>query len=307
MIVLLKKKKNVFYGPGMAFMMAAACFSFQGCLTNSSSDSGNVKITDLKITPASIKSGQSADVEGTVTSTSGLTVVAVSIWKGSTDVSSDNGFTVTQIPLGGSLKAWSLKTDGNIKITVGGAASIGDYIVKVTAKSGNDSSVATTTLTVSGTVVTTQEVTLGSNQNAAGGSLDLDAMAVYTHAEAKAISGKIDLYYAHSGTDGDKLFTPLQAKNSGFGETTNGPATWAVANATEFRKLTLSESAFAGITTQEAIDALWATGTVVMGGGDAIAEGSTYIVNTDMAKKVLIRVTAYVAGDTGTIKVKGTK
>lgn len=280
---------------------------FTGCLTDSKSDNSNVKIADLKVTPASAKAGQSVDVEGTVSSDAGLTAVVITVWKGSTDVTSGSGFTVSQTALGGTAKAWSLKTDGNVKIDVGGAAALGDYTVKVVARSGTDSAVATTTLKLDGTVVTTAEVVLGSNQNAAGGSVDLDNLTVYTHAQAKPISGKIDLYYAHSATDGDKLFTPLQAKNSGFGMTTNGPATWDVANATEFRKLTLSESAFAAITTQEAIDALWATGTVVLGGGDVIAEGSTYIVNTDMAKKVLIRVTAYVAGDTGSITVKGTK
>ncbi|HKP98402.1 MAG TPA: hypothetical protein VJ385_21910 [Fibrobacteria bacterium] len=69
----------------------------------------------------------------------------------------------------------------------------------------------------------------------------------------------------------------------------------------------LTESAFAAITTQESIDALWAAGDIVTEGGDVVAEGATYVVNTDMAKKVLVRVTAYVAGDAGTITVKGTK
>ena len=300
-----KKEKN---GTWIAILLGACLFSFPGCLSNDdSSDDGKVKITDLKVTPGSAKAGGSVDVEGTVASSAGLTVVRVNIWKGAVDVTADKGFTVTQTALAGSLKAWSLKTDGNVKIAVGGAAAVGDYTVQVTAKSGTDSAVATTALKVTGTAVILQEVTLGSNQNAAGGSLDLDEMMVYSHAVAKAVSGKIDLYYAHSATEGDKLFTPLQAKISGFGDSTNGPATWTVANGTLFRKLNLSESAFAGITTQEAIDDLWGGGEVIIGGSDPVAEGATYIVNTDMAKKVLIRVTAYVPGSTGTITVKGSK
>ncbi len=288
--------------------LMAGSMLLTGCLTDAGkSSSGNVKIADLKITPASIKAGQSADIEGTVTSASALTSIVITVWKGTDDYTLGKGFLVTQGVLADAKKAWSLKTDGTSKVTVGGAAATGDYTVKVVAFAGNDSVVGTATITVTGTTVTTQELTLGSNQNAAGGSVDLDELKTYGHAAAKAISGKIDLYYAHSSSGDDKLFTPAQAKLSGFGETTNGPATWTTANATEFRKLTLSESAFAAISTQEAIDALWATGTPVVGGGDAVAEGSTYIVNTDMAKKVLIRVTAYTAGDTGTITIKGSK
>lgn len=288
--------------------LAIGTLLFTGCMTNSdSSANSNVKIADLKVTPASVKAGQSADVEGTVTSVNALTAVTITVWKGTMDVTSGLGFTVAQGALGDLKKAWSLKTDGLSHITVGGAAATGDYTVKVVAMAGTDSAVATTTLTVTGTAVVAQELILGSNKNATGGSVDLDELKVYTHSEAKAISAKIDLYYAHAAVEGDKLFTPFQAKVSGFGTDSNGPATWTTANATEFRKLTLSESAFAAISTQESIDALWASAVPVTGGGDVVAEGSTYIVNTDMAKKVLIRVTAYTAGDAGTITVKGTK
>jgi hypothetical protein len=78
----------------------------------------------------------------------------VSIWKGTDDVTAGHGFSVTGTSLASALKAWSLKTDGNVKIAVDGAAPVGGYIVKVTAKSGNDSAEATATLKVDGTVVT---------------------------------------------------------------------------------------------------------------------------------------------------------
>jgi hypothetical protein len=308
MMSCLKNPKKILSGAGMASLLFASVAMFGGCLSDSgSSDDGKVKITDLKTTSASVAAGTSTAVEGTITSDAALSSISIKVWKGSTDVTTGEGFTVTQTQPTGSAKAWSLKTDGGAKIAVGGAAAVGEYTVKVTAKSGDDSAVASTTLTVTGTTVTTEELTLGSNQNAAGGSVDLDELKVYTHAQAKPISGKIDLYYAHALIGGDKLFTPAQAKLSGFGEDTNGPATWSEANATVFRKLDLSESAFSAITTQEAIDNLWAAGEAISGGGDEVEEGSTYIVNTDMAKKVLIRVTAYVPGDEGTIKVKGTK
>jgi hypothetical protein len=287
--------------------LAFVAMAFTGCLTSDDEDSNVVQIANLKVTPSSIIAGESAYIEGTLTSTKDLTSVKVSIWKGATDVTVGKGFAVTQGILVDEKKAWSLKSDGNYRVTVGGSATTGEYTVKVSAFAGNDSTSATTTLTVTGKAVTTQEIVLGSNQNALGGSVDLDGLLVYTHTDAKAVSGKIDLYYAHSVADGDKLFTPAQAKASGFGAETNGPSTWNVANETEIRKLVLSESAFAGITTQEAIDALWAGATLVTGGGDAVVEGATYIVNTEMAKKVLIRVTAIVAGDAGTLTVKGTK
>lgn len=287
--------------------LLTASLPFTGCMTDGESENEKVKIADLNVNPASVKAGQVADVEGTLTSENALSAITVTVWKGDLDVTTGQGFVVTQIALPDSKKAWSLKTDGNLRVAVGGQAANGDYTVKVVARSGTDSAVGKAGFKVAGTVVITEELILGSNQNAKGGSVDLDLLKVYTHADAKAVSGKIDLYYAHSLLTGDRLFTPFQAKQSGFGETSNGPATWTTANDTEFRKLTLSESAFSAVSTQEAIDALWAGGTVITGGSEAVNEGSTFIVNTEMAKKVLIRVTAYVEGESGTITVRGTK
>ena len=290
-----------------AVALLASALPFTGCMTDSDSDSGDVKIENLKVNPASVKAGQVADVEGTLTSKNALTDIDVTVWKGEQDVTTGMGFTVTQIDLPDAKKAWSLKTDGNLRVAVGGQAATGDYTVKVVARSGDDSAVGKTTLKITGTMVVAEEIILGSNQNAKGGSVDLDMLKTYTHAEAKPISGKIDLYYAHSILTGDRLFTPEQAKDSEFGEDSNGPATWTTVNDTEFRRLTLSESAFSAISTQEAIDALWAGATPVTGGSAAVSEGATFIVNTDMAKKVLIRVTEYDEGDEGMITVKGTK
>lgn len=287
--------------------MLAVGLPFTGCMTDSESENEKVKIADLNVNPTSVKAGQVADVEGTLTSENALTDIDVTVWKGDQDVTSGLGFTVTQIALPAGKKAWSLKTDGNLRVAVGGQAATGDYTVKVVAHSGTDSAVGKTTLKITGTVVVTEELILGSNQNAKGGSVDLDVLETYTHAQAKPISGKIDLYYAHGLLTGDRLYTPYQAKVSEFGEDSNGPATWTTANETEFRKLTLSESAFSAISTQESIDALWAGAAPIAGGSAVVDEGSTFIVNTDMAKKVLIRVTAYVEGDGGTITVKGTK
>jgi hypothetical protein len=292
----------------LALALLTSVLPFTGCMTDDSeSENEKVKIADLKVNPGSVKAGQFADVEGTLTSTNALTAINVTVWKGDLDVTTGLGFIVTQIALPAAKKAWSLKTDGNLRVAVGGQAATGDYTVKVVALSGTDSAVGKAVLKVTGTAVVTEELILGSNQNAKGGSVDLDLLKTYTHAEAKALSGKIDLYYAHAALTGDRLFTPYQAKVSDFGAASNGPATWTTANETEFRTLTLSESAFAAISTQEAIDALWAGATPVTGGSAVVIEGSTFIVNTDLAKKVLIRVTAYAAGDAGTITVKGTK
>jgi hypothetical protein len=285
-------------------MMGSLALS--GCLSNDA-ESGNVKIAGLKVTPAAVRAGQSVDVEGTVSSADGLTSVKITVWKGDSDVTVGKGFEVKISPLLGTVNALNLKTDAASGIAVGGAVAIGDYTVTVMAKSRSDSAVATTSLKVDGTAVVMEELTLGSNQNATGGSVDLDDLKVYTHEAAKAVSAKIDLYYAHSASGEDKLFSPLEAMIAGFGVNTNGPSTWSIANATVFRKLDLTDSAFAAIATQESIDDLWTTGDLVASGSDAVAVGSTYIVNTDMAKKVLIRVTAYAAGDTGTITVKGTR
>ena len=120
---------------------------------------------------------------------------------------------MAQGALGDLKKAWSLKTDGNTRIAVGGAAATGDYSVKVTAFAGSDSAVSSVTMTVTGTMVTAQELVLESNKNTLGGSVDLDELKVYTHAQAKDISAKIDHYYAHSVLEGDN-FSPLTRPRS---------------------------------------------------------------------------------------------
>lgn len=306
MKVLGNVKKNALGGMFVGTLLVMSSLSMTGCLTDDKAND-NVSISGLKVTPSSIKAGQTAEIEGSITSKAALTAVKVTVWKGSEEVTTGKGFTVTSTAPGADKLAWNLKSDGTIKIAVAGAAT-GDYTVKVVAVSGSDSASASADLTVTGTTVSATEFTLGSNQNAAGGSVDLDELKVYKHAEAKDISEKIDLYYAHSATDDkDKLFTPAQAKVSGFGATTNGPATWTTANATEFKAVTISESAFNAITTQEAIDALWTATSGMVDKSAEVSAGATFVVNTDKAKKVLIRVTAYAPGDAGTITVKGTK
>lgn len=133
-------------------------------------------ISTFKVNPVSMYGGDSVDVEGMVSSTLGLTAIKISVWKGTEDVSIGKGFEVSQKGLGGTIKAWNLKTDDHTKIHVSPLTPLGDYTVKVVARSEKDSAVATSSLKVEGTLIVTTEITLGSNQNVLGGSVDLDNM-----------------------------------------------------------------------------------------------------------------------------------
>lgn len=294
-------------------LIILSSLSMTGCLTDDGGDDNAPKITGLAVNGGTdLTSGTTAAVNGIVEDGKGVKTVTIKVLQGSTDVTDKFTISAPKVPTATNKTKYSIAKaeDGNVTISTNGAAN-GDYTISLTAVNEDDkTTTATAGFKVTGTVatITTADIVLGANQNAAPGSIDLDEFKAYTHANAKPISDKIDLYYAHAGTNNeDRLFTPAQAKVSGFGTTSNGPATWSIANATQFKELDLSEVEFNAVTTQIAIDALWATTTTLVDKSAKVSSGSTFVVNTDQGKKVLILVTAYTAGDAGSITLKGTK
>lgn len=153
--------------------------------------------------------------------------------------------------------------------------------------------------------LTITTVTLGSNNNAtAGSSLDADAMASYKISEVTtALQGEVDAYYAYSSTDkADKFFSPSQAKTSGF----DGIKNWAVSTSVQLYNLgTLTETAFAAVNSQAAIDALF-TGKTAMVSVNAAADVVVGIKTSKGAMRI-IRVNAITPGAAGTVTIKGYK
>jgi hypothetical protein len=192
----------------------------------------------------------------------------------------------------------------------------GAYTAKLTA-ADNDGLTATKTITLAkvagsgtttptGTAVTSTTVTLGSNDNATyGSSIDADAMVAYKISQitTTALQGEVDAYYAYSSTaKADKFFSPSQAKTSGF----DGIKNWSVSTTVALYNLgTMTSTAFAALTTQEAIDALF-TGKSSVVSVDAASDVVVGIKTSAGVYRVL-HVDAITAGSTGTVTVKGYK
>lgn len=192
----------------------------------------------------------------------------------------------------------------------GNWAVTGSYKIRLTA-TDNDGLTSSKDLTfkqIDGTgasALTQATVTLGSNNNAtAGSSLDADAMASYKISEVTtALQGEVDAYYAYSSTDkADKFFSPSQAKTSGF----DGIKNWAVSTSVQLYNLgTLTETAFAAVNSQAAIDALF-TGKTAMVSVNAAADVVVGIKTSKGAMRI-IRVNAITPGAAGTVTIKGYK
>lgn len=204
-------------------------------------------------------------------------------------------------------------TNESVKFNItnpGNWAVTGSYKIRLTA-TDNDGLTSSKDLTfkqIDGTgasALTQATVTLGSNNNAtAGSSLDADAMASYKISEVTtALQGEVDAYYAYSSTDkADKFFSPSQAKTSGF----DGIKNWAVSTSVQLYNLgTLTETAFAAVNSQAAIDALF-TGKTAMVSVNAAADVVVGIKTSKGAMRI-IRVNAITPGAAGTVTIKGYK
>jgi hypothetical protein len=158
--------------------------------------------------------------------------------------------------------------------------------------------------------LTTKTVTAGAQTNSTSGSaIDVDAFQSYLINDAEARSTQIDLIYAFStGITGvgAAVYSPDTAKygvgtGNGFDfmEDFNNP------NYTEIRPITLSESQFNAIDTKAELDSLWLNSTTVPNGRHPISVGTTFLVESDLDKRVVIRVETLTQGEDGTAVFKG--
>jgi hypothetical protein len=280
-----------------------------GCLTDGNDDEVTISDFNLSATTVNVSTGaQSVDIMGKVSASENITLITI-------DVMDSAGTAVTagfdkKITANTDKDKLDLTDDSKASITVAQTVPSGKYTIKVTVNAGTVSNSKSIVLTVTGgtagttgTVVTDVTVTLGAQGATEGSSLDLDGIVVYTSANAKTNSDKIDLVF-NSAVDGTvaRIMSPAEAKTDGF----TLVATWATTNSTKFYKL--SGTTFESVTTQEAIDALWSDASALSPAQLDLTGETVVIAKSNMNKTVLLKFNAPSSQTTtATVVVKGTK
>lgn len=166
----------------------------------------------------------------------------------------------------------------------------------------DEASFIITTTAVAGEINTYSGKILGSYDNSAYGSSFASADGtVYTLAEAKANSAKVDWMYYYGVTNKATLAAPADASvTEVFTSATNGPATWSTRNSTKFAVVTLPNGVtWDGITNDVHIKTL-ATGLTATK-ANQLAVGQFVAFETVAGKKGLIKIENITVGGAGTI------
>lgn len=286
------------------------------CLTEDGLFS-SIQVNDFAVFPSTISHGGSAKVLGTLRSDTALLAPEFAVYDEDGTAQLVNIASVTVGAVTG--KTLDLEQAG-ASLKVSDAACAGHYLLRLvmTDKAGERRTamapfaVTNPTCTYgnpdsSGNINTGSDlvavsVTLGNVSNSTPGSVDLDDFSTYSHALAKANPSRIDLYLGRDPKDlSDRLLSPAEAKSRGIGASSSGPATWSVANATAFKQVTLSQKQWDGLANQGEVDALWSQGGNILSSA-LVVLGNTYLAKTNQGKTVVIRITGFTAGETGTLK-----
>jgi hypothetical protein len=165
-----------------------------------------------------ITAGASSTLTGTVTTNIEVTSTAAAVTDSATGTTIATTV-INAVPV--SLNGKKDKQDLSVAITTFAATPAGTYKLSVTIEAGTASQTKYVYFKVNNTVVVpnpatkSAALTMGSNQNNAGGSINLDIPQLYTGAQAASGISTIDLCYANTSS-GDKLGTPSWAKASTF-------------------------------------------------------------------------------------------
>lgn len=289
--------------------LVALGLGMTGCLTDPLSNNDSVDITLNKIPTIN---GDFYDIVATINANVNIDKIETIIQKkdgtATTDITPKNG----QVPAKEKISIKGTGGDMNIRINIAPTTCNGDYVLTLKVTAGNANLSKSDTFTVIGktdcsipvgTPVVTDTLVAGANKNSSiGSSIDLDAGKVYLANESNSHVTDIDLCYAHSSTNGDKLGTANWAKLSGFDFTANWTATPPI---TKFYKTTMTPAQFNAITVKEQIPAFDAT--LATEESYTTAANDVFIVKTTANKIVLVLVKSQVAGATGEIAIKYAK
>lgn len=198
-------------------------------------------------------------------------------------------------------------------VTVNYAMAItqaGSFSVRLTAVDKNDESVEViitfTVTAAAGQIKSYNDVILGSYNNATLGSsfASVDGL-VYSLADAKANSNKIDFVYFYGATNLATMAAPNDVLLDEVFTTASAPSTWTVRNATKMKKSALTATAFDAITNDAAIIAdatgLSASHVNSLAVGDVITF-ETASTSAFASKKGMLKITEITGTDAGSIK-----
>jgi hypothetical protein len=289
---------------GLAAAFFAACNGSKS--PTSPSITNSVSFSNLAMTPDTIYAVASffGNVSGTMTGTSTITSYNLTVHdKHGSDVSTSFALLNTIV----QNKVVDLKVDAAARVMARSAAPVGKYYVIITAMIGSQSFIDSVAFTVTlQPNLYFDSVVAGSNLSPVGSSIDLDGPAVFTDSTSAANLSTIDLCYAYSSgvsgvPDGDYIFSPDQAKASGFDFTSSWTGT---PNSTAFYKLqNFTGADFDTVYTKGEVAALW-TDPVGPTPYALCAQGDVFIARTDQGAIALIHITAQTPGAAGTISLK---
>jgi hypothetical protein len=286
-----------------------------GCgLLDPTADKDSVDIA-LDPLPASISANGHAYVVATLDANVEITDIKGTVTK--LDGSAATGVTVSN-PSAPNEKKVSIKQSPNgsdevdMPINVASDACNGDYLFTLSVTAGTATSSKSDTFSVSGgkncdtptgTAIETVTLNAGANENTTlGSSIDLDAGEVYKMADAASHVSALDLCYAHTVSNIDKLGSPSWAKASAFTFAKN----WSNPPEIKFYKTDLTVTQFNAITTKEEIAALWTESKATDQSYEA-AKNDVFIVTTTADAIALVLINDQTAGSTGSITIKVAK
>ncbi|HNY03432.1 MAG TPA: hypothetical protein PKG48_12620 [Bacteroidales bacterium] len=178
------------------------------------------------------------------------------------------------------------------------------WYFKVTDKDGQSKEISLTITTVAGAspINTFTMKIMGAQGSSTGSSFASIDGTVYSLANAKTNAAKVDWLYFYGATNLATLAAPNDADAiSVFNDPTNGLATWAVKNATKFKKVT-DAITWADITTDAVIVAQTASG-VTNTKINNLAANDVLAFITASGKKGMIKVESISGTTDGTITI----
>jgi hypothetical protein len=302
----------------MGLLAISCALGLSGCLLDESDLSEGPRISAFAVDPAALSPGAQSRILGTIlTDSTDLSALGFSVWNQSKSNPVANVAEATfRVPVGREL---NLETGAQARLTASVNACNGNFQLQIKARDGfGRESLEWAPFSIrgasceygkdedpgnihSGQELSTGTITLGSTRNSQPGSLDLDEFQTYKHSDAKAISGRIDLYYG-TLNGSDQIMTPAAAKSAGMGATSNGPATWSDARSTPLRRLTLSQTEFDALRTQADLDGLWGRGSDQSTVASSV--GVVLLAKANSGVIRVLRINNTVAGETGTVTLK---
>lgn len=239
---------------------------------------------DITLTSIPTVAGNNCEVHAIIVGSSGVSNITPNCTK-------SDGTAAPTITFG-NVPAPSGAGDLSFTMTVPSATCNGDYVLVLTATSGNKTKSKTTPFQVTGKTdcsvpvldIRYDSATLGAFGNTQfGSSIDLDRDSVMLANDAKLDSSGIDIVYTYSDSITAVVCNPVYAKESSGNQAFNG---WVNPNDTKFHKVTAD---FDAITTAAKIAELYQEAKATEK-RLSVNVNDLLIVKTDKGNYVLVKI-----------------